>query len=443
MISLYAAALLSPLLLGSVDAFVPKPLFGGNHWRLASTSTRLDAARHTIPLLDLSDSDIVDRVTVPLPSSHLPDELTTLNLYGMELSRPVHKMMIQEAIEKGDNAGGGDGGATRERAYGHIVSKASDDSLVGAVGCAAEVLIQAARRDIEDESEVGMDAPVAVLYRGCYRFIVREVLKTIPYPVAIVEDLVDDDSSADAANNQLDGDDEDLQFFATMSVGELNRRIMQGVKAVIDYKIHEAKNSKVSPLEQSILEGINSSLMLPDPAAQNEQAEEAAAVFDVFSSSLGDIAPTPREQSFAIAMMAAEICHFDNEMRSKMLQMTDATARLRMVCQKVEEMVDRNQALKITRDLTEPQMDEKELKVGTPQLPPWAAQIKKGTRLEYYWNEEYDWAPGEVVQDPVKIMDEYLINLKFDSDGEVHTLPLNADDKVRWRPAGFNAGRTD
>lgn len=425
-----SALLLSPLLIGSVVvAFVPQP-FGGrpahHHWHL-------QGARRTIPLLDLFDSEIEDRVTVPLPSSHLPDELTTLNLYGMELSRPIHKMMIQEAIQKGDAFGSGDGGATRERAYGHLVAKVSDETLVGAVGCAAEVLIQAARRDEQDESEVGQDAAVAVLYRGCYRFIVREVVKTIPYPVAIVEELEDDTVSAGASNNELDDFDEDLQFYATMSVGELNRRIMQGLKSFIDYKIHQAKNTNaISPLEKSIVEGTG--LMLPDPAAQSDQAEEMAAVFDVFGSSLADIAPTPKEQSFAIAMMAAEICHFDNEMRSQMLQMTDGVARLKLVCHKVEETVGRNQAMKLTQELTEPAEDEKELQVGAPQLPAWAGQIKKGTRIDYYWNEEWEWASGEVVQDPVKIMDEYLINVKFDADGEVHTLPLNPDDKVRWRP---------
>jgi hypothetical protein len=244
---------------------------------------------------------------------------------------------------------------------------------------------------------------------------------------------VDDNVSADAPNNELDAFDEDLQFYATMSVGELNRRIMQGLKSFIDYKIHQAKNANaISPLEMSIVEGTG--LMLPDPAAQSDQAEEMAAVFDVFGSSLADIAPTPTEQSFAIAMMAAEICQFDNEMRSQMLQMTDGVARLKLVCHKVEETVGRNQAMKITQELTEPEEDEKELQVGAPQLPAWAAQIKKGMRVDYYWNDEWEWASGEVVQDPVKIMDEYLINVKFDADGEVHTLPLNPDDKVRWRP---------
>jgi hypothetical protein len=421
--------LLTPLLLliGPTAAFVPQPSSFGrpHHWHL-------QAARRTIPLLDLTGSEIEDRVTVPLPSSHLPSELTTLNLHGMELSRPVHKMMIEEAIKKGDALGSGDGGATRERAYGHIVARVDDDTLVGAVGCAAEVLIQAALRDEENESEVGLDAAVAVLYRGCYRFIVREVVKTIPYPVAIVEELEDDNTSADAPNNALDESDEDLQFYATMSVGELNRRIMQGLKSFIDYKIHQARNTNISPLEKSIVEGTG--LLLPDPTEQSDQAEEMAAVFDVFASSLADIAPTPKEQSFAIAMMAAEICQFDNELRSQMLQMTDGVARLKLVCHKVEETVGRNQAMKITQELTEPDEDEKELQVGAPQLPAWAAQIKKGTRVDYYWNDEWEWASGEVVQDPVKIMDEYLINVKFDADGEVHTLPLNPDDKVRWRP---------
>ena len=75
--------------------------------------------------------------------------------------------------------------------------------------------------------------------------------------------------------------------------------------------------------------------------------------------------------------------------------------------------------------------------VGPPQLPPWASQISKGLRVEYYWNEEWGWSPAEVIEDPIKIMDEFIITVRFDADGEVHRLPLNPDEKLRWRPAGF------
>jgi Lon protease-like protein len=247
----------------------------------------------TLPLLDLSGSEIVNTVIVPLPSSHLPDELTTLNLYGMQLSRPVHKMLIEEAIQKGTDLGRE--GRPKERAYGYVVQKQSDDSLVGAVGCAAEVLIQAARPDAIGESEVGKDAPIAVLYRGCYRFVVEEVVKTIPYPVAIVDELLDDDDDDPSPVAIVNSDDDDeLAEFANLSVGELNQRVMQSLKTLIGQRLEDASNSAVTPLEQSILESAN--MFMPDQASQEDQAEEVAAVFDVFSASLMDIGPSRKEQ---------------------------------------------------------------------------------------------------------------------------------------------------
>lgn len=466
MVSMSKVVILVSLLVGNAGAFLPgwttKATTFSNQWRgdrqhrqhnneRAFFASRLPImalmmARKsiTLPLLDLSGSDIVDKVIVPLPSSHLPDELTTLNLYGMELSRPVHKMLIEEAIQKGNDLG--TEGRPKERAFGYVVYKPTDDSLIGATGCAAEVLVQAARRDATDVSELGMDAPIAVLYRGCYRFVVKEIIRSIPYPVAIVDELVDDDINptndlkkiAGNANEEEedddDDDDDDLEVYKIMSVGQLNQRIMQSLKTMIDQRLEEvANNGNMNPLEQSILESAN--MFVQDKASQEEQAEEAAAVFDVFASSLMDIAPSRHEQSYAIAMMAAEIASFDNEMRKKIIITRNSVERLQLACKHVEDMLRMKQARKVATSITDSgDESSKDLKVGPPKLPPWASQIRKGTRIEYYWNEEWEWSPGEVVEEPVKIMDELLLKVKFDADGEVHTLPLNPDEKLRWRP---------
>ena len=59
--------------------------------------------------------------------------------------------------------------------------------------------------------------------------------------------------------------------------------------------------------------------------------------------------------------------------------------------------------------------------------------MSEGTRLEYFWNEEFGWCEGVVVGDPVKIVDELIVTVRFE-DGETHKLPFRADEKVRWRP---------
>jgi hypothetical protein len=342
-------------------------------------------------------------------------------------------MLISEAIQKGTDPDdiSGDGGS-KERAYGHVVFKPDSQSLVGAVGCAAEVLIQAGRRDELGASELGMDATIAVLYRGCYRFVVRDVIKTIPYPVAIVDELVDTDDGEEGfkistPTEEIDDEEEDndISTFAHLTANELTQRIMEGTSTLIDQNLKLSKDQ--TPLEKSLLE--TATVLVADQASQ---AEEAAAVFSVFSSSLLDIAPTQLERNYAVAMMGAEIASVSNEIRAKLLTLTDSVARLRLVCQAVQKQVSLNQARSVADEVTG--VSEQDLQVGTPQLPPWASQIRKGTRVEYYWNDEWDWSPGEVVEEPMKIMDEYLIQVKFDADGEIYKLPLNPDEKVRWRP---------
>ena len=55
-------------------------------------------------------------------------------------------------------------------------------------------------------------------------------------------------------------------------------------------------------------------------------------------------------------------------------------------------------------------------------------------KLSYYWNEEWEWCEAEDIEDPVLVVDELLVTVRFE-DGEVHKLPFSPDEKARWRPA--------
>jgi hypothetical protein len=90
----------------------------------------------------------------------------------------------------------------------------------------------------------------------------------------------------------------------------------------------------------------------------------------------------------------------------------------------------------MANQITDDGVDElnKDLKVGQPQLPKWALQITKGTKLEYFWNEDYGWCSGVVTEDPVTIVDEILLTIRFE-DSETHKLPRTAEDKIRRRPS--------
>ncbi|KAL3901869.1 MAG: hypothetical protein SGARI_006006 [Bacillariaceae sp.] len=119
----------------------------------------------------------------------------------------------------------------------------------------------------------------------------------------------------------------------------------------------------------------------------------------------------------------------NNDIRKKILLTRNSEERLRIVLRELNEIDGMAKAKKIASEITEKtdEMD-KDLTVGKPQLPRWALQITKGTKIDYFWNEEYGWCGGEVVADPVVVVDEILLTIRF-KDGEIHKLPL-----VRWRP---------
>lgn len=391
-----------------------------------------------LPLLDLEDSDYANKIVIPLPSAHLPTELTTLNLYGMQLDRPLHKMIMEEALQLGGPVGGND-----ERVYGHLVYKPKNDNsddLVGAIGCAAEILINAPSDsvsveivdDVEKEKEktsrIGDNGePMTVLVRGSYRFVVKEIIKSIPYPVAVVDELMDDEPTDTPTEND---DEEDV--YSDLDTSELVRRTIGGLKALVDQKLKET-SEELTPLEQAILE--DSGISAENEIIKKNQAEEAAAVLNVFVSSLIDICPMPIDRYYAIAMMAAEMANVDNDVRRQIIPMQNGVERLRVVLRHLEETLGMARARKMAQSITDKSDDDnKDLNVGTPELPKWASQIREGIRLEYYWNEEFGWCAGVVVDEPVKILDELIVTVRFE-DGETHRLPFRADEKVRWRPA--------
>ena len=407
-----------------------------------------------VPLFDLLDieSDYAKNIIFPLPSSHLSAELATPFLYGMQLERPVDKLMLEEASTKtlADN----------RPMYGHLVWKdKSSDSLVGAIGCTGEILINAPTeevlnaeilRDMMDGSEPealpSETPPNTVLCRGGYRFVVKEIVRSIPYPVAIIDEIVDDADDDDSdmfamvssGEEKEDNDDDDDDDFEDIYVGmppeELIRRVMVNVQGVVTQKLEDANSKEISLLEQSIMEDGGMPGMDPTTIEQY-QAEEMAAVWDVFQSSLIDDIE-PKHRRYSIAIMAAELAELKNDVRQKILVTRDALERLRIVAKELDDTVGMARAQKLATQITDKTDDsDRDLKVGKPQLPPWAKSIRKGTRIEYYWNEEYDWVAGECIEDPVTIVDEILLTIRFD-DGEVHQLPLSGEDKARWRPEG-------
>jgi len=416
-----------------------------------------------LPLLDLSNIPNDETPTViPLPSSHLPDELTTGNVYGLILTIPLHQMVIHHAMSST---------TMKPPIFGHVAYRPQSESLVGAIGCASQILLKTEQspEDTDTDSEDALTQLTAdalsssttdkeatekvqtLLCRGFFRFRVTKMIKSIPFPIAIVEEYQDEepgsgndvtilqDLQEQYSDEEDDEEDDDEYIYADLAPSELIQRTLRALKDYTDQQLANAKASlstELSPLEQSILEDSGMSPNNIAKSAEYMAAEEAAAVFDVFQSSLLDLCPTPTEQYFTVAFMAAEMANLSNFVRRKCLVMTDGLKRLRYVLQQVETQLGMERARKLASGITD-QADEseKDLQVGQPTLPPWAKQIRKGMRLEYYWNEEYGWCQGEVVEEPLFVVDEVILTVYFESDGTTHRLPFSPDEKVRWRPA--------
>jgi hypothetical protein len=444
-----------------------------------------------IPLLDLidqttskDDDDDDDKAendrddfVVPLPSSGFPDQLATPFLYGMQTETPLHKMILEEAVsmaEKTTVSSSAPIAALPKPFYGHLVWKDADsDSLVGAIGCTAEILVNAPTPQLlagggktpleeqlekleksfsaseggeeDDESKSASKtnddnstSPNTVLCRGGWRFVVKKVVRTIPYPVVIVDEIQDDANDDDSdmfstVGSEEDDDDE----FINMPTPELIHNTMRNIQSIIKQQLEDATaKNQLGPLEQSILEDseMGREGQAINPAKiELAHAEEMSAVWDVFQMSLvDDIEPSQRR--FAVAIMAAELANLKNDLRKEILLVRNGEERLRIVLRELKEIVGMTQARKMASSITDKTDDsQRDLKVGKPQLPPWAKQIKKGTEIEYFWNEEWGWCPGLVAEDPITIADELLLTIRFE-DGQEHRLPLSAEDKLRWRP---------
>lgn len=490
-------------------------------------------------LIDLENQGIV-----PLPSSHLPVELSTLNLYGVSFSSPSRKRLIEEAKTTtlradGENKSFND----KPGFYGHVIlDDDNKNSLVGSVGCAVEILIIQQQQQPESEDNLSADnddsfdeedddtkvsskdntlaneLPMVCLTRGSFRFIVREIVSSFPYPVAIVDELLDDeeeetyelatveqnndneeatmmysDFGPDATNNEgtiFYSDFEEDSFslsldesldnavmteqnyfgitdeYRSISADELPSRTLQAMQTYIQLMLNKPPPTL---LEQSIIEEFTQSPI--DSTAST--AEEMAAIFEVFRQELVEI-NSPSARRFAIGFLAAEIGSLDQEKRLNLLKTRNSNTRLRIVLQDLNSKIDSerrensgmsqpypqeppktsfgfedtNTDISASNPLSSSQPSSssssssdfsvggnigKDLKVGKPELPPWASRIKKGMDLEYYWNDEFGWCPGTVL-DVVKVLDEVIITFEFEADGEVHKLPVTAEEKIRWRP---------
>ena len=485
----------------------------------------LSARYIEMPLLDFlppnSGSDGVGKkakkeeiLVQPLPSIHLQQqpELSSIHVYGMKLTIPLHQQIINHAwditamnadADRIDFLQFDDGDddtnhlmpqravvpyndPTKLPLVGVVAFKppSQEDSTqhpaIGAIGCVVEVLYNAAvmnhdeykkglnidsnnidMTDVNKKKTIRYNTPSTsktVLCRGLFRFIVREIKQSIPYTVALVEELHDGSSENDVVGTtSVDNDNMIRDSYANMTTTELMQRTLQSMQFVMDRRMENAiqsSNQPLTPLEESILQD-NGLIQQQQQVMKDlrETAQEYNNLWNIFRSSLVDM--TPHERYYSVPFMAAEICHFPNKVRRQMVATTDTIQRLRIACQAATAEVAATSASTrstIQNPIVSTAMDgvigrttgsgnggvvvtSQTLNVGTPKLPSWSQKIKKGTILEYYWNEDYGWCRGQVIEDPLRIVpDEIVLTMHFPDDDSTHRLPFSAEEKVRWRP---------
>lgn len=351
--------------------------------------------------------------------------------FASEMKRPANIRMVMKASSGGDEESG--------RYYGIVFWKPdpsggdesdtdSTDPLVGAVGIAIEILDMAFLSILEKTGKGSSEdavQPVTVVGRAVHRFVVREVASTFPFVTAVVDEISDVKVLGPKGQEQKFNEERCLEVMRILTerrVGELARE-----RSVLEEHILEVEGSETKEERALLL----------------QQAKELANTVKALPQTMDKI-DDPTESSYALGMLGLDILSLSSVSPdssslvylSDLLKTVDSVARLELVTGKMEEEISLLRAKKFARELKEEssKKDEsvKDLKVGAPSLPPWAKSIQAGTKVEYYWNEDYGWAGAKVMK-RMEIAGELLFDLQFD-DGESHRVPFLPDDKIRWRP---------
>ncbi|GMI17125.1 hypothetical protein TrLO_g13530 [Triparma laevis f. longispina] len=132
------------------------------------------------------------------------------------------------------------------------------------------------------------------------------------------------------------------------------------------------------------------------------------------------------ERVWRLGCEVISLCDLSTEERANLIALTSGLERLRLL-----------------RSILKIKIGETKITAGSGwdlqvsesgDVPKQALSLNVGQKVEYYWNEEYEWQPATVVNKIGPVGGEVLFDLKFDSDGEVHRCGFGFEDRGRWRP---------
>jgi hypothetical protein len=341
----------------------------------------------------------------PIPLGHVPESLRTCSTYRTNPTRltSLQKCTLTHYQQQLDELSSSS--QSNSKWCGFLYNET--------LGCLAAVTTTSATETTmaTDQPSSSTNVVDMIYYRGEFWFRLVEYETRVPFPVATVELLaplhamheMEDTAASAAAGNQ--------------PLQKLRDLLLEYSQLQIE-KALEPK----SPLELSLLKGLGTKIQ-PQPL-QDELlvAQERRAVIEA--------APLPH-----LVDLMPDVVVIGLSNRCALMLETTMESKVQRACAMVQERIDMERARKRANAITDSvDASIKDLKVGPPTLPPWASQIRKHTRLEYFWNVEVGWCSGTVTDNPLFIVDEWILSVQFDDDGSIHRLPLSADDKLRWRP---------
>ncbi|GKY90678.1 hypothetical protein MPSEU_000041200 [Mayamaea pseudoterrestris] len=333
-----------------------------------------------------------DVMAFPLPADHLPYELSGMGLGGVRLSTREHRRFFRHAfLEQGGRMG--------------IVALhdgRANKSLVGAVGCVVQAFCAESLREDDEIKSTGVSPKLSPLVstNGKWRFIVKEVLSTNPFPVVLVDELFD--QKVIDKTRPRDGKGNDSQ------------ELSKGVER------HEA-DELMATLMDAMHAHVHQHLKKAEPEQSNVQCQKARAL-DYVSRIIDDLYPSIEEKYYCIGLLSMEFVRLTNDERRIYLSMTDSVERMRVMLGLLRQQLSvsdagSNLGLTVNNDV-EPVglLAAKNVENDKRPLPAsfaWDTKLLPGMIVEYYYNDELGWCRGKVMTESIVTFDGSMVKVYF------------------------------
>jgi Lon protease-like protein len=382
-----------------------------------------------VPLF-VDTGDNANDFSYPIPTVMFPHWI--VGMCALEVNDPLSQALILDSPSiEGLSTIGHVAMGSRDQVYNpKLNGKAADhpdlqrESLVGAIGCISHIV-----RILDDQGghRQNHSKPLHVLCMGGMRFRVREIVESGPHPVAIIDEVFDSCDDVDLDKNS-----------------DCRQLLIQLITTAKEFL----------SCDSSIL------------------GDAPAEAWNAFLLAVTPRVATPEKTNifrYSLAFIVAELMGANDAFRRKLVECTNGNERMRLVLECLEHKIEMlrgkapsgaNEESDATRQLVGAKKMQIDLGQSTrtatedlpgfgkiaallghesrlEDIPVWVqALLRKGSRIEYYWNNECRWCSGTVQGDVAYFVNGLAVPIRFDDDTTVRILPLSGLDLIRWRREG-------